>query len=125
MRILSPEYKLIDDKKKYLQTVGTIDLPYQFGMIYNDEKFITQLISLISKSLNKKPEKPTDTDAPYDSIPDSSNFYGIMLFKFTNSDCRFIEGFKLSGTTLTHDPIMNQFYNKPLKIKGTSDNNTK
>jgi hypothetical protein len=87
MPILSPEYKLKNEKKSYLPVIGNIETPYQFGMIYNDPIFITQLASIISTSLNKKPEKPVDLDVPYDIIPSTNNFFGVMLFKFTNSDC--------------------------------------
>jgi len=116
--IISPEYKLKKSENDSFINLVSLEESYKFGMIYNDEPFITQLNSIISSKLQKKNPADVSNGQGYADITGTSNFHGIMLFKFSRADCKFIEAYKLSGNTLSLDVIKNPFYNKPLKILG-------
>lgn len=114
--IHSPEYILKKTDNSSFVTLNKIEEPFRYGMIYNDESFITQINTTISTNLQKKNPPDVNNGQGYADITSTSNFYGIMMFKFTKSECKFIEAYKLSANTLTLDVIKNPFFNKPLKI---------
>ena len=115
MGVISPEYRLINDNDDPTVVLGKLEDKYKFGMIYNDETFITNINSIISSKLKKKKD-PYDPLLPYNDIAVGSNFHGIMVFKYNRTQCRFIEAYTLNGSTLTIDAIKNQYYNKPIRV---------
>jgi hypothetical protein len=114
--IISPEYKLKNPNNDSFTTLSTLEEPYKAGMIYNDETFVSQLNNIISTYLIKKNSQDVNNAQGYTDITSTSNFHGIMIFRFTRAECKFIEAYKLTGSSLTIDVIKNQFYNKPLRI---------
>jgi hypothetical protein len=118
--IISPEYKLKNPNDESFTTLSTLEEPYKAGMIYNDETFVSQLNNIISTQLLRKNSQDVNNGQGYSEIGTSGNFHGIMIFRFTRAECKFIEAYKLTGNTLSLDVIKNQFYNKPLRIVSIS-----
>lgn len=123
IQVVLPEYIYKDSISPSKNIIATLIQPYKYGAIFYHAGFVNTLSSIIVKNLKRRDATLEGTEAhidfkKYKDIRPEEAFYGIMIFKYNNHKCRFIEAYILS--TVADDQTSNMETHE-MKINRVAD----
>jgi len=106
--VVSPEYRYKKpEEANYDNIIGKINHPYKHGCIFTHAEFITSLATTIVEKLQRRNVNFARDNDPsvrgskhldfhtYSDILPSEAFYGIMIFRTTETSCHHLQSFLL------------------------------